>query len=235
MHTIGDWRDGLEIWPRTVPGFRVEPDAAALIVIDMQRIFLDRETGMGARFAERFPEAAGAYFDRLREVVIPNCTRLLSTFRARGRPIFHTTVGPESADLGHYLVPRLRSAHEDEAARGAQAMFPVGSPEHGIIDELTPQDGEIVLNKISSSAFTSTGIDLMLRNLGSPDLVFAGVATDSCVALTARDAADRGYRCAIVEDACGTYDPRTHADALRTFARVAGVVTRTSTLIGPAG
>lgn len=230
MNDTTDWRAGLDVWPRAVPDFTIDLDAAALVVVDMQRLFLDPAIGMCADFERRFPGPAAAYFQRVRTQVVPHCARLISWFRELGRPVIYTTVGPETADLGHYLVPRLRSAHTDEGIRGSQAMFPSGSWEHGIIDELSPRGDELVLNKITSSVFTSTGIDLMLRNLRATDLVFVGVATDSCVALSARDAADRGYRCTIVEDACATFDPRTHADALRTFARVAGVVTTTADL-----
>jgi biuret amidohydrolase len=223
-----DWREGLTKWPRAVPHFEIDVSTAALIVIDMQRLFLDPSIGMCREFELRHPDAATAYFRRVNEIIVPNCATLLGVFRDARRPVLFTTVGPESADLAHYLVPRLRAAHDREEDEGRPGMFQAGTWEHGIVEELEPQAEEVVLNKVTSSAFTSTGIDVMLRNYRASDLVFVGVASDSCVALTARDAADRGYRCAIVEDACGSFDPRSHADALRTFARVAGVVVRTA-------
>ena len=81
-----------------------------------------------------------------------------------------------------------------------------------------------MVEKNTSSAFNSTGIEWLLRNLGVSTLVVIGVATDMCVETTARDAADRGFDVIVVEDATMTYYERHHRAALSGFARVFGQV-----------
>ena len=93
-----------------------------------------------------------------------------------------------------------------------------------MVASLAPLPGELVIDKNTSSAFNSTGIEWLLRNLGAETLVFAGMATDMCVETTARDAADRGFNAIIVEDAAATFFERHHRAALSGFARVFGQV-----------
>ncbi len=82
----------------------------------------------------------------------------------------------------------------------------------------------MVIDKNTSSAFNSTGIEWMLRNMGIETLVVAGMATDMCVETTSRDAADRGFSVIIAEDASATFFPDHHRAALSGFARVFGQV-----------
>ncbi|MBA2461086.1 MAG: cysteine hydrolase [Actinobacteria bacterium] len=93
-----------------------------------------------------------------------------------------------------------------------------------MIASLAPTDGELVIDKNTSSAFNSTGIEWLLRNLEVETLVLAGVATDMCVETTARDAADRGFNVILAEDATATFFEHHHRAALSGFARVFGEV-----------
>jgi nicotinamidase-related amidase len=86
-----------------------------------------------------------------------------------------------------------------------------------VLEPIKPLPSELVINKTTYSAFTSTGIDQTLRNMGITDLVFCGVGTNVCVESTARDASDRGYRCVMVEDACATYIEELHDATLLAF------------------
>ena len=74
------------------------------------------------------------------------------------------------------------------------------------------------------SAFHSSGFERLLRSWGVEQLVLTGVSTNSCVEGTARDAADRGYRCLIVEDGCGAASQRLHDAACENFRRLLGRV-----------
>ena len=94
-----------------------------------------------------------------------------------------------------------------------------------MVAALAPAAGELVLDKNTSSAFNSTGIEWLLRNIGRrrrSSLV--GMATDMCVETTARDAADRGFNVIVVEDATATFFEHHHRAALSGFARVFGQV-----------
>jgi nicotinamidase-related amidase len=81
-----------------------------------------------------------------------------------------------------------------------------------------------VLHKTTMSAFLSTGLELMLRNLGIEQLVFTGLATQACVETTARDAADLGFNCVMVDDACITFTQAAHDATLLNFAATFGRV-----------
>jgi nicotinamidase-related amidase len=96
--------------------------------------------------------------------------------------------------------------------------FPPGSRAAEVITELAPLADELVLPKSSSSPFSSTSLDYLLRNLAVRTLVVIGLLTDQCIDHTVKDAADRGYRVVCVHDACQAVTPERHAAALDCFA-----------------
>src|SRR5262249_27725239 len=128
--------------------------------------------------------------------------------------VIHLTIGPVLAD-GSDMV-RLR--RPDKASGLTPIFYHVGTKEHEILPELTPIEGELVLNKTTRGAFNSTAIERVLRNLGVETIVVCGVSTSSCVETTARDAADRGFQTVIVEDATAELDEPSHEATLRQFA-----------------
>lgn len=199
------------------PPFRLDPARAALVVVDMQYASAARDDGLGRFLAARGQEARGKYrFDRIESVVVPTIQRLLEGFRRRGLRIVHLTVGSELPDFSD-LLPHMRGLAE---AVGNTA----GRKEHAILDALAPRPGEPVINKTTMSAFHSSGFERLLRAWGVEQLVLAGVSTNSCVEGTARDAADRGYRCLLVEDGCGAASQRLHEAACENFQRLLGRV-----------
>ena len=181
------WRGEVSRWPLPLPHFPLEPHRTALVVVDMQNFCAHRDFGLGRSLVRSFPEAAAYYLGRL-EIVIPNILRILECFRLHGWRVIFTTFGPELPDGADLPWYRRRPP------TGARAYnnFPRGTPEHRILDVLAPLNHEMVINKTTSSPFTSTGIDQALRHLEVECLVFTGAATDVCVESTARDAADRG-------------------------------------------
>jgi nicotinamidase-related amidase len=201
------------------PPFLLDPARVALVVVDMQYASGSREHGLGRLLRARGHEASGAWrFDRIEQVVVPTIQRLLAFFREHGLRVVYLTVGSELPDYGD-LLPHMRSFAE---SIGNTA----GRREHEILDALAPRPGEPVLNKTTMSAFHSSGFERVLRALGVEQLCFTGISTNSCVEGTARDAADRGYRCLIVEDGCGAASQRLHDAACENFARLLGRVDR---------
>ena len=137
----------------------------------------------------------------------------------------YLTVGPMLPDHSDYKRPISRNITEAYVAK--RLFAPFGTLEHSILDELRPQSGELVLNKTSAGAFNSTGLDMILHNMGITHLVVAGVATHACVETTSRDAADRGYLCVLVDDACASHTQDLHDGTMRSFAAVSGKVLNT--------
>ena len=214
-------------WPRLVHFQPFEPARTALLVVDMQVYAADPDGNWGRVLRDRYPKLAAYYFPQLANVVIPNLRRLLDFFRAAGIRVIYLTVGPTLQDGSDYLAARFR---RDEVT-GVCTLPIVGTPQHAIISSVAPQPGELVINKTSDSPFNSTAIDLHLRTLGINNLVVTGLITNSCVEITARDAVDRGFGCAIVSDACATFDADSHKSSLLAFERVAGRVVSTSQII----
>ncbi len=88
-----------------------------------------------------------------------------------------------------------------------------------------------MLNKTTMSAFHSTGFERLLRSWGTTQLCFTGISTNSCVEGTARDAADCGFRCLLVEDGCGAASRELHDASCHNFGRLLGRVATSAELL----
>ena len=86
-----------------------------------------------------------------------------------------------------------------------------------VIEAIAREGDEIVLPKTSSSAFTSTILDYLLRNIGIEDVFVAGFMTDQCIDHAVKDGADRGYYMTCVHDACAAETEALHEAALSCF------------------
>ncbi len=206
------------------PGFALDPGKAALVVVDMQYASGSRDQGLGRVLTARGQARLGAWrFDRIERTVLPTIQRLLAFFREHRLRIVYLTVGSERPDYSD-LPPHMRPLAETVGnTRGAR--------EHGILSELAPRPGEAVLNKTTMSAFHSSGFERLLRSWGTEQLVFTGISTNSCVEGTARDAADRGFRCVLVEDGCGAASQELHDASCVNFARLLGRVAPSGTVV----
>ena len=72
------------------------------------------------------------------------------------------------------------------------------------------------------SAFDLTPLELVLSDLGGERILLLGMATERCVAQTAIDARERGYKVTVITDACASVDPELERTALRYLADVTG-------------
>ena len=188
---------------------------AALIIIDMQRDFLE-PGGFGA--------ALGNDVSLLRAAVAP-CQAVLAAARRAGLPVIHTREGhrPDLSD-----APRLKVERGDPALRigapGPMGRILVrGEPGHDIIAELYPKESEPVIDKPGKGAFYQTDLDLMLRTRGIDTLLICGVTTEVCVNTTVREANDRGYRCIVLADCCASYFPEFHKMGLAMIKAQGGI------------
>lgn len=204
--------------------FRLRPERLALLLVDMQYASACRTTGLGRWLSNEGRSEEGVYrFDRLENLVVPNLRRLLVFFREQELSVVHVRLGAQVPSCSD-LIPTLRRI---EHLIGNY----VGSREFEILDELAPLPSEPVVTKQSASAFNSSGLDAVLRNLGMSQLVVGGVSTSHCVDMTARDASDRGYEVLVVEDACAEDEPELHESSLTVFRRLFGRVDSTSAVL----
>lgn len=220
-----------EYWPFEPVQFSFDPAHAALLVIDMQYFDAHPEHGLASTIRAMGYQNGHYYFDRLANTVVPNIQRLLAAFRERQLRVVYVLTGPATAD-GSDLLPRTRNRRAEMKKKfGVSGIFPPGSFERELLPELAAQPGDVLVSKNTTGAFTSSQLDQILRITRVETVLFTGVVTNVCVETTARDAADRGYNCIIVDDACAAYDPESHAATLRTFGRFFGKVQRTDDIL----
>src|SRR6266852_5934988 len=206
------------------PEAELDPASACLVIVDTQYATGSRTTGLGKLLTAQGKLADAEYrYSRIENCVLPNTKRLLDYFRAHDLRRVYLTYGSEVSDYSD--LP----GHVRELCR--QTNNRVGEREHEIIDELKPLPNERVFNKIGVSPFNSTALDLVLRVYGADTLLFTGVSTNMCVEGAARDAADRDFRCFVVEDACGADSPAMHEASLIVVQRLFAKVTTTAEVI----
>ncbi len=193
-----------------------------LLVVDMQRYYLE-DTSPFFRYTEhRYPGAMSYIARRCRDIVIPNLIVLLTAARRRHIPIVYLKLCGEERDRGD-LHPSFRRLDEEAVRDGFGHVYPRDSePLSDIIPALAPKPNDRVLRKTTFSGFTSSNLDDHLRQMDIGILLTTGLATSQCVETTARDAADRGYRIVHVEDAQADYSRDMHRASLHASQGVCG-------------
>jgi nicotinamidase-related amidase len=195
--------------------FPLSPAQAALLIIDMQRDFL--EPG-------GFGDALGNDVSLLRGAIEP--TRLLlQAARAAGLLVIHTREGhrPDLSDLPPAKKRRGRFKVTIGDAGPMGRILVHGEPGHDIIPELAPIPGEPVIDKPGKGAFHATDLGAILVNKGITQLIVCGVTTEVCVNTTVREANDIGLDCLVLRDCTASYFPEFHEQALRMIKAQGGI------------
>jgi nicotinamidase-related amidase len=195
--------------------FALDPATTALVVIDMQRDFME-PGGFGALLGNDVSLLASA---------VEPLQRVLAAARETGMTIVHTREGhrPDLTDCPPSKRARggLETGIGDQGPNGR--ILVRGEHGHDIIDDLAPLPGEVVLDKPGKGSFYATDLELMLRNGGIKSLIVTGVTTEVCVHTTVREANDRGFECLVLSDCCASYFPEFHEVALRMIAAQGGI------------
>lgn len=193
--------------PRSFPHNGLSRGEVALILIDMQRDFLE---------PAGYLAAMGYDLGGVRSAVEP-ARRLLAAARGAGLCILHTRQGyrPDLAEVPAHKLARIEAGQSAIGRPGPLGRFLIrGEPGFQIIPELAPAPGEFVIDKTANSAFWGTDLAAILAAQGIRALILAGVTTDVCVHCTLREANDRGFECLVARDACGSGDADAHRAAL---------------------
>ncbi len=195
--------------------FEFDPATTALVLIDMQRDFV--EPG-------GFGETLGNDVSLLQSVV-PPLKKVLETARAVGMTVIHTR---------ERHVPDLSDCPPAKLNRGEPSLR-IGDPGpkgrilirgeygHDIVDELAPLPGELVIDKPGKGSFHATNLQAELVERGITRLVVTGVTTEVCVHTTVREANDRGYECLVLSDCTGSYFPEFQRVGLAMIAAQGGI------------
>jgi len=193
----------------------IDPAATALVIIDMQRDFL--EPG-------GFGHTLGNDVSLLRAAIEP-CQSLLASARRRGMFVVHTREG-HRADLSDAPIAKIERGTPSLRIGDSGPMGRIlvrGEAGHAIVDALSPIAGEPVIDKPGKGAFFATDLHEILRNRNIDTLIVCGVTTEVCVHTTVREANDRGYRCLVPADCCASYFPDFHAAGLAMIKAQGGI------------
>jgi len=163
----------------------VQSSRCALIVYDMQAGIVP-QISSGSEIQDR-------------------CVQLLIAARNAGLRVFHTR---------HFFLPtaaagvaQLRRAmvwQRKEEPQETKCFIPYGSPAFQIVPQLEPREGEVVVDKITMSAFEGTFLNLAMRDAGIDSFLIAGIALEIGIEPTVRQALDLNYLPVVVSDACGS-------------------------------
>lgn len=201
--------------------FPLELPRAALVIIDMQRDFVE-PGGFGASLGNDVS---------LLRAIVPTCAAVLAAWRRAGGLVVHTREShrpdlsdcpPAKRERGE---PRLRIGDVGPMGR----VLIAGEPGNQIIAELAPVPAELVIDKPGKGAFYATGLQELLQARGITQLVFMGVTTEVCVQTSMREANDRGFDCLLVEDGTESYFPAFKAATLAMITAQGAIVGWTAT------
>lgn len=178
---------------------------SVLMVIDMQKFFLD---------------PASPTFTCGGQAIISKLKHLIDSFRAAGRPVIftrhvHHREGLDAGIMGWWW----------------KGMCFEGSPESEIHDELSPINGEKIIDKHRYSSFYNTDLETVLRCLKIEDLVISGIMTNMCCESTARDAYYRDYRVFFPADGTGAINEEMHLASLLNLSFGFAFITTTKSLM----
>src|SRR5258706_4796668 len=193
----------------------IEPGRTAVIVIDMQRDFLE-PGGFGATLGNDVSLLSAA---------VKPCQTLLSAARQLGLLVVHTREGhrPDLSDAPRAKVERGEPSLRIGAPGPMGRILIRGEPGHDIVPALYPRPGEPVIDKPGKGAFYATDLGSILQHRGIETLIVCGVTTEVCVHTTVREANDRGYQCIVPGDCCGSYFPEFHEMGLRMIKAQGGI------------
>lgn len=192
----------------------------AFLVIDMQTDFAGKNG---------YVDVMG-YDLSLTQAPINPIKNVLDTIRGTDIDVVYTREGhePDLSDAPFNKVLRSKIIGEgigigETPEGGMGGLLTRGNPNWDILDELYPESGEYVIDKVGKGAFTTSNIHVVLKKLGVTHLVITGITTDVCVHTIMREANDFGYWCTVLKDGVGATDYDNHLAAIKSIKMQGGV------------
>jgi isochorismate hydrolase len=161
------------------------------------------------------------YFRPLASQILNNVLSIIEACRASGIHIVFT-----------------RHGHKDRSRDGGMLgkwwgdLIQYGTRAWKFVEEISPLETDVILEKNRYSAFWGTGIDTHFRSRKIEEIIITGVMTNCCCETTARDAFVRDYRVFFVSDATAAVNHELHMASLKNLAYGFAHVVSTDELSG---
>jgi biuret amidohydrolase len=182
-----------------------DPSRTAVIIYDMQ-------VGITSQIEE------GA-------AVLEKCIELVAAAREGGYRIFftrHMWLPLRVTGVGQLRRAMIWQRTEDSAKLGIP--FLPGSAPWQIAVELNPEADDVLIDKITMSAFTGTFLDIALRDAQIESFIIAGIALEVGIEPTVRHGADLNYIPIVVTDACGSMTRELKDATLHSFETTGEII-----------
>lgn len=187
----------------------VDPHSTAIVVIDVQNDFC----------------AKGGYFDRsgadlsLVERAMQRLPAFLDAARAAGVMVIFVR--------NHYDPVYMSAAQNDRRRRlGWDTTLCHAGTWGADFYKVAPLPDEPVVTKHRYDAFYCTDLEVLLRVNGIKSVIFTGVATNTCVETTLRNAYVRDFEVVLAEDCCAARASHFHRNTIETVQLLFGLVAR---------
>ena len=207
----------------------IDPKKTALLVIDMQHVFITRPiyenpTDAEKKEAERWEQ----FYKAIDEVVVPNNARIIKAFREKGMEVTYAKIQCQKQNGSDRSLDHKATGYNE-------LLLPPGTPSAEIVPELAPLPEEIVVTKTTDSALTGTPLRLWFQNMGIDTVVCTGVLTDQCVSCTVRSLADESFKVWLIEDACRASTQKIQDNELEILNNIYCHVINTDELLNAIG
>ena len=207
----------------------IDPKKTALLVIDMQHVFITRPvyenpTDAEKKEAERWEQ----FYKAIDEVVVPNNARIIKAFREKGMEVTYAKIQCQKQNGSDRSLDHKATGYNE-------LLLPPGPPSAEIVPELAPLPDEIVVTKTTDSALTGTPLRLWFQNMGIDTVVCTGVLTDQCVSCTVRSLADESFKVWLIEDACRASTQKIQDNELEILNNIYCHVINTDELLNAIG
>jgi ureidoacrylate peracid hydrolase len=194
---------------------KASPSVAAVVVIDVQNDFV-ADGG--------FFHNVGADVKSIQQRVIPKLERFIHCARETGVLVVFIQAIYDAEHLSEPMRERNLRTDRD-VLRCLTGTW--GAEFYGV----KPNSDEPVVIKHRYSGVINTDLVRVLKSHGVKSLLLTGVATDTCVESTGRDAYFIDYYVTMVSDCCGAASGGDHLGALKRFERDYGSVVSSDEII----
>jgi nicotinamidase-related amidase len=157
--------------------------------------------------------------------IVAGCQTLLEAARNAGMRVFftrHIFLPNRSIGVGQLRRAMIWQRKTDPAE--TNPLIAMGSPAWEIVPELAPRQDEVVIDKITMSAFESTFLNLALRDAKLESFIIAGIALEVGIEPTVRHGADLNFIPVVASDACGSKTQEAYERSLATMKETGEII-----------